>query len=151
MTLTLKSEDVVEDVEIVSGLDSLTKKGRWGGGDKKCQLWHPVPQSCRRESRDLSLWPEGEVMFPPADHLEYCNQNGFVKGDFNSKVFFFPTQNEHIKSGVVEKPTNTQTDAQYGSRKPGGGKRRNTGTKQEQNCGKNILLCPTESPSSHQA
>lgn len=30
MTLTLKSEDVVEDVEIVSDLDSLTKMGRWG-------------------------------------------------------------------------------------------------------------------------
>lgn len=36
MTSTLKSEDVVEDVEIVSGLDSLTKKKkRGGGGDKK--------------------------------------------------------------------------------------------------------------------
>lgn len=75
--------------------------------------------SCPPElwSRDQSLWPEGEAMFPSADHLEDCNQNGF-----NQKVYFLPPQNEHIKAAVGENPTNTQM---YCSSKPGGGKRQN--------------------------
>lgn len=43
------------------------------------------PRTAEVESRDRSLCPEGEAMFPSADHLEYCNQSGLVKGEFNSK------------------------------------------------------------------
>lgn len=48
------------------------------------------PRDAGVESRDRSFWPEGEAMFPSADHLEYCNEDGFVKREFNSKGFFPP-------------------------------------------------------------